>query len=263
MKWHIGHYARLLLAFCWVSSALAQNLLTNGSFEVPGPPNGSYLAVGPDSTFIDGWKAVGSAGVEYLVPRYYENFGVAQDGVSAVDLSLGVAGGLEQSFATVPGASYEVSLWVGTLRAQDRDGTAFVRAAAGDAATNIFVRTESIYADWGRYSLVFTATGAVMTLSLTTTNNDYNQFALVDNVAVFPLGTNLTSELSVDLYPGITLIGNVGQAYRIDYTTRLPTTNWIPLTYITLPTSPYLFFDTFSSRSTNRFYRAVQISGGQ
>ena len=57
-------------------------------------------------------------------------------------------------------------------------------------------------------------------------------------------------------YPDILVIG--GQ-YQIEYNTDLTTTNWIPLTTIMLPSSPYLYVDTNSPAVANRFYRAVGL----
>jgi len=251
----------ILLIVARAVLAPAQNLLTNGSFEVPGPPDGTYVVVGSGSTFIPGWTALGSAGVEYLVPKNYYNFGVAQDGNCVVDLSFGMNGELSQSFAATPGQPYAVSLWVGTLKANGRDGTAFVQVSTGNASTNVYITTQAGQIAWFNEYLPFMATGAVMTVTLTTTNNDNNQFALVDNVGVYLLTTNAPTVLAIDLYPGLTITGNVGQLYRVDYTTAAGSTNWNPLTYFTLPTSPYLFYDPTPAHQTNRFYRAVQLSG--
>lgn len=65
--------------------------------------------------------------------------------------------------------------------------------------------------------------------------------------------------LSVELYAGITIEGNVGTTNQIDYVTNLGDTNWIELTNFVLPQSPYLLFDPGSSRAQRRFYRAVQF----
>jgi len=68
-------------------------------------------------------------------------------------------------------------------------------------------------------------------------------------------------QVSIDLYPGISLSGTIGHPYRIDYATSLAPTNWIALQFVTLPTSSrYLVFDANAPRTTNRFYRAVELS---
>jgi hypothetical protein len=65
--------------------------------------------------------------------------------------------------------------------------------------------------------------------------------------------------LSVEFYAGITIEGSVGTTNQIEYVTNLGDTNWIVLTNLVLPQSPYLLFDAGSPRTQRRFYRAVQI----
>jgi hypothetical protein len=62
-------------------------------------------------------------------------------------------------------------------------------------------------------------------------------------------------------YAGMTLAGTVGQRFRVDYTdaVSIATTNWLVLTTITLPFSPYLVIDPTSPSQTKRFYRAVPL----
>ena len=65
--------------------------------------------------------------------------------------------------------------------------------------------------------------------------------------------------LEVHFYPGLTITGTVGAAYRIDYSETLATENWIPLSTIVLPSSPYTFSDFTAINSPRRFYRAVGL----
>ena len=63
--------------------------------------------------------------------------------------------------------------------------------------------------------------------------------------------------LGVKRYAGLTITGQVGRGYHIEYTTSLaePIT-WIPLDYLVIPCSPYLYIDTGLPASERRFYRA-------
>jgi hypothetical protein len=63
------------------------------------------------------------------------------------------------------------------------------------------------------------------------------------------------------LYAGMTLAGTVGQRFRVDYTdaVNIATTNWLALTTVTLPFSPYLVIDPTSPSQSKRFYRAVPL----
>jgi hypothetical protein len=62
--------------------------------------------------------------------------------------------------------------------------------------------------------------------------------------------------LNIAAYAGITIIGTVGRTYVVQYATDIGSTNWLSLTNVILPYSPYLFFDTSGPMSSRRFYRA-------
>lgn len=57
------------------------------------------------------------------------------------------------------------------------------------------------------------------------------------------------------------LAGPVGQQFRVDYAdvVIVGTTNWLVLTNITLPYSPFLVIDPASSGKSQRYYRAVPV----
>jgi hypothetical protein len=62
--------------------------------------------------------------------------------------------------------------------------------------------------------------------------------------------------LAID--PVISLTGKIGDTYRIDYSTAVAPTTWIPLSTNKLATSPQLIVDTSPAASKNsRYYRAV------
>jgi hypothetical protein len=64
--------------------------------------------------------------------------------------------------------------------------------------------------------------------------------------------------LALASYAGISISGEVGASYRIEFRRSLDATNdWQQLAELVLPASPYLFFDTNSISAPGRFYRAV------
>lgn len=64
--------------------------------------------------------------------------------------------------------------------------------------------------------------------------------------------------LAIQMYAGLTITGVSGATYQIQYSTNLNSpTNWTTLTNLTLPSSPYLFFDVSSAGQPMRFYRAL------
>ena len=70
-------------------------------------------------------------------------------------------------------------------------------------------------------------------------------------------GTAQPATLSAQMYAGITIVGTVGRAYRIEFANDAGGNNWTALTNLTLPSSPYLFIDLQSAGASKRFYQAV------
>lgn len=64
------------------------------------------------------------------------------------------------------------------------------------------------------------------------------------------------SLLDLGMYAGLTIVGQVGGNYEIDYWNDLDT-NATVLTNLTLPSSPYLFIDTTSPFYSKRFYHVT------
>ena len=71
--------------------------------------------------------------------------------------------------------------------------------------------------------------------------------------------------LDLHTYAGVTITGVVGRPYRIDYADKISggatmePTNWVVLTNLFLPRSPFLFIDSTSTRATQRYYRALSL----
>ncbi len=67
----------------------------------------------------------------------------------------------------------------------------------------------------------------------------------------------LMPPLSINMYAGLTLCGQVGSTNEIDYCNDLSVSNWTPLTTFVLSNSPCLYIDTNSTWFSHRFYRTV------
>ncbi len=65
--------------------------------------------------------------------------------------------------------------------------------------------------------------------------------------------------LRLQLNPGILVYGAVGVNHRIEYVSQPGATNWVTLTNVVLPSSPYLVVDPQPTTVGPRFYRAVVI----
>lgn len=102
------------------------------------------------------------------------------------------------------------------------------------------------------------------TAALVVTNAGYDQIGfysvVVSNACTT---TNLTATLSfldLKMYAELTLAGPVGTKYEVQYLNDIHNTNeWRTLATVTLPNSPYLWFDVESGTLPKRFYRAVLV----
>ncbi len=124
---------------------------------------------------------------------------------------------------------------------------------------------------WGKDgTLIDGATKTALTLSDINTNHAGSYSVIVTNnlgqaisdPAVLEVNPVIgPSELAVAMYAGVTISGAEGKTYSIQCVDDLSGDwfDWVTLTNLTLPTSPFLFFDTSSQYSPSRFYRTVQL----
>jgi len=102
------------------------------------------------------------------------------------------------------------------------------------------------------------STNGTLTVTGVSTNDVGHYRVLVTNGS----GSSLSSEATltiqgIHLYPVISLIGKLGDTYRVDYSTALAPTNWFPLSTNKLSASPQLIIDTSYPQDQARFYRSV------
>ncbi len=76
------------------------------------------------------------------------------------------------------------------------------------------------------------------------------------NLLVAP--SNAPSKLTITLHPGIEVIGNVGNRYRIEFADGLTQTNWATATEFYLQQNPTLWLDPHPATG-NRYYRSVRL----
>lgn len=155
----------------------------NGSFEAPGYPSGTITTLPSGDTTITGWTVTG-ANIDYL-----KNYWQAADGDYSLDLSGTGAGGIQQTFDTVPGHTYRVrfalagnpdinSQPVKTVQVQTNASSpssySFNTQTAGSSGTDM---------KWSTQTYTFTATSSATTLSFTSLTLGVYGPAL-DNVVV-------------------------------------------------------------------------------
>jgi sugar lactone lactonase YvrE len=272
-----------LYAANWGDNTIAKfDANGNGSlFVTNGLSNPTYLAIVP-STLVDGVSvtpvsaAIGigtnqafAATIHYIDGSSAPLSNGAATWSSSAPLvasitTNGVATGLSQGTTTITAASELVS------------GAALLSVVVPPQVTT---QPQTIIAGPnGTISLLVNATGGALSYHwllngtnianatqsvLTLTNLNANEVGVysvvVSNVAGATTNSLYTLSLfGINMYAGLTIIGQVGDTYRIDYWNDLGT-NPTPLTNITLTTSPYLFIDTTSSAFSHRFYRAVLL----
>ncbi len=105
------------------------------------------------------------------------------------------------------------------------------------------------------------ANGATLTLSNLTASMAGMYSVIVSNAVDSVTSAPATLSLvNLQMFAGLTIVGQVGGTYQIDYRNDLNNTNWLNITNVVLPRSPYLFIDTESPQYPLRFYRAALVS---
>ena len=169
---------------------LSVNLISDGVFEKPTIPVGSFKAYATNQALGNSWKVVGPLNDPQsvaLVQTKYQNGGAfnAQEGLNSVDLDGSTnqpAGtGVQQTITTVAGHTYQLSFWLG------RGGSAPDRLSLriNNGAETVFINngfTASNVINWKQFTKSFTATGSSTTLTFT--NAQINAFTELDNVSV-------------------------------------------------------------------------------
>ncbi len=83
-------------------------------------------------------------------------------------------------------------------------------------------------------------------------------------LVIFSVGSDRASAQSTVVqrnYPGLTITGTTDQSYPIQYVeTMANSNNWLTLTNLTLPASPYLFIDTSAPDVSQRYYRESNVT---
>jgi hypothetical protein len=100
------------------------------------------------------------------------------------------------------------------------------------------------------------ATNDIRQIRIDPGGSDYN-FGLDSITCSYTPPPQQPASLELHSYAGITIQGEVGRPYQIEYTNRLTSGSWIPLTNFYLPASPFLFIDTDSAGQPQRFYKVV------
>jgi hypothetical protein len=152
------------------ASAAQANLLVNGSFEQGTHTNdGNNTETFPaGATDITGWTTVGSH-VSWIADP--NPFGLtAQDGTLFLDLTGYTAGapfgGVTQTIATTPGATYQLSFQLGSFTTRWGGPPVSISASAGSTSQVFMDAATHSASTWTSEMLDFTATGTSTVITL-------------------------------------------------------------------------------------------------
>jgi choice-of-anchor C domain-containing protein len=174
-----------LVTFALSTTAIAgtPNLLINGSFEDSTlNPGSAWSVLGGGNTSIEGWTTIGG-GIDY-----FGVFIAASDGIHSLDINnISSGGGIEQSFATVIGATYDVSFDM-SANMFGAPAEKVMNVSAGGSSQDFvfnYVAAGSTAADpkWETMTWSFVATSTTSTLRFTGVSGGVYGAAL-DNVIV-------------------------------------------------------------------------------
>jgi choice-of-anchor C domain-containing protein len=180
----------VICAFTLGKPAAAQNLVTNGSFEVGVNP-GLFHQVNAGDTDITGWH-VTNGSVDYIGTLW-----VAQDGERSIDMSGSVAGTMaQQTIATTIGQEYLVSFWM----AGNPEGPPVIKTLdvsfGGGPMSFTFDTTgrDKNNMGWALKSFLITATGTSTDLTFQSTTGGLYGPA-IDNISVIATDSNVVPEV--------------------------------------------------------------------
>lgn len=210
----------LLIAVSLVTSKICQaDLIINGGFEQPAIPADSYRVYGTTTTpGIPGWTVI----TDDVDINTSNVFGAPFEGLQWLDLNGQSPGAIEQAFATVIGANYDLSFRYANNTASGFDTTGRVDVlGAGSLLSQDFSHQGSTTANmnYSLFSGSFVANSAFTTLRFTSTFYGTSGIAL-DAVSVLGPEVSAVSEPSTLALVGAFSLCMVG--YRMRFGMRSP-----------------------------------------
>jgi hypothetical protein len=254
--------------------ALAQNLLTNPSFDLGSftDRGDGFQILSNGSTTITGWTVINDSLAWGKYPNSAPNVhpAIPRDGTFFLDLQgdglQGTPfGGVSQSIATIAGRKYVLRFHLGTQQdagSPATHGPISVNASAGTTtAPFTFNPVGTTGSQWQEFKLVFVAQGASTLISITGQSTAGGAYIGLDHTSVVEV---LDPTLTIAPMTGLaklTLTGSVGSTYRIEWSHDMSALSWSPLVDLTLATASQEHTDPASPVSIGRrFYRASLLS---
>jgi hypothetical protein len=195
MKTTLIRYALVILTAVMLTTVGQAQIISNGSFELPGSTNSGTVYV-VETQGITSWtlSGAGFAGVTiHKTPELgdllnNQTFNFAQDGNYYLDLSgAGNHATIYQDFATVPSTLYELAFYIGASDDQPTAATINVKLDGTASLLDVILTPDAPTTNisWSRQTVLFTADSSTTRLSfLDVGPSGDNNTSFVDNVTV-------------------------------------------------------------------------------
>ncbi|QDZ08986.1 DUF642 domain-containing protein [Sphingomonas panacisoli] len=173
-------------------TASAQNLVVNGSFETNTLGSGNYRDMLVGSSDLPGWTIIGPSGthISQVDRNYAGNAGYtfpAQDGLLWVDLagySDNAADGVQQTVATMIGASYDFNFYLGNVSGGAFGTQSLVNVVLNGVSFSCVNTTQTQNLTWQPCGRSFVATSATTTFSISNGDPTSDYSSAIDNVVL-------------------------------------------------------------------------------
>lgn len=213
----------VVAALLSVTAPVNANLISNGSFELPIVPVGSFTDFIP-GTMFGAWRTVGTGNVA-IVNTTFNQFGIsfaAQEGNQWLDLTgngSNGANGVEQTIATSPGSTYAITYYIGNAIGGifgNSSGLSISLNGVVGLTGRVTSSVPSNILNWSRFEQRFIASNASTTLRFINTDGPSDNSNGLDNISIVEVAGPPTSVVPVPaalplLATGLAVLGLLGR----------------------------------------------------
>ena len=248
-----------------IHAGRSQNLITNGSFELPVVPPNTFQTGTPDSWSWNG----GTPGFIFNgnVPSGFDGYTAywppPEDGQQYVDIGPNSFGPFSQTFTVTNQGNYTLTWFDNAPQSGGLTAAPYsveILTMAGQVVTSNSLDSYNLASTWtartnqaflsaGTYKLQFAGVG------------DYGGLdALIDNVSLQEVQdfSDLLTTIHVSAVD-VCWSGHTNQMYQPQYTTDLNSTNWTNLGPQVLGAGDNCITDTNVAGNPKRFYRVIRV----
>jgi hypothetical protein len=205
------------LVLLGATTSIRAQILTNGGFETPALSPGGFQLITPGTEPTGfAWTVLsGTVDLAHLPVSPFVGY-TAFEGNQALDLHGDNPGAITQSFTTVPGQGYRLTLAYADNPIES--GISSASIVFRDVATTNVLFTDSIShststngppanADWLEYQGLFIATGTSTSLTITSTSvsGSSSGGVFLDNIAIVTAAVPEPSTIMLTCFGGITV----------------------------------------------------------